>query len=82
MRERVEDLGRISEMSAQIIEQDLWSWSNDMRAKDAQAWFESLPKEKQGTIINTLAYNIEDVYTDLVDLWHLARHGDEEDADF
>jgi hypothetical protein len=80
-RHRIEDFGRISEISSQIMRSELFSWKGRVRCKDAEAWFDSLPKESQLEIINVMAYQIDEVFQDLVGLWELARYGDDEDGE-
>lgn len=67
IKKRIEDMGRIAEKAHALLEHKLF----DIQAKEDADAIGILP------IID----RIEDVRQELGDIWHIARWGDDEEAD-
>jgi hypothetical protein len=74
-RQRIEDLGRISEIVKNLTEHELFEWKY-CRDKDTAEWFLSLDDEKKFEIIHSLAYSITHLENKLYELYEIARYGD------
>jgi hypothetical protein len=77
MRERVEDLGRISVLLKNILDGELLDETNrPWRPKDSLEWFETMDKEKQQDFIHNTAYRIQELEQDLYEILSIAEGTD------
>lgn len=82
MRQRIEDLGRLSVLIRNIIYEDydftnqnsLWECLG--RPKYAEATFEALTEEQKGDFIHSLAYSLESLGWKLHELLSIAEGTD------
>jgi hypothetical protein len=77
-RERLEDLGRVSEKLSFLCDHEIFDWKEGARCKDVCEWFSKLPEEKKYDIIHSLAYNLDEISNLLHDCYQVARWGDED----
>jgi len=75
MRERVEDLGRISVMVDQVLCLDVWDLYRG-RNKDFEEFFESLDEEKQDELLRNLIYGIAAIKEKLEEISSIAEGTD------
>jgi len=62
MRQRIEDLGRLSILLRVLLDHDLFD--KDLlpnRSKDYSAWFSHMSEEKKDEMIHSWIYGIEDI---------------------
>jgi len=76
-KERIEDLGRLSEKLSSLCDHEAFDWKKGVRCKDAADWFHELKENEQYEIINGLSYNLEEMCNSLHECYTIARWGDE-----
>ena len=77
MRERVEDLGRISVMLKGILDSELLDETNrPWRPKDANEWFDELSDEKKDDFIHNTAYRLQELEHELYEILAIAEGTD------
>lgn len=75
MRERVEDLGRISVMVDQVLNLDVWDLYHG-RKKDFEEFFDSLDEERRSELLHNLIYGLDDVKEKLYEVSSIAEGTD------
>jgi hypothetical protein len=75
MRERVEDLGRITVMVDQLLSLDVWDLYHG-RKKDFEEFFRSLDEERQDDLLHKLIYGLDDVREKLCEISCIAEGTD------
>lgn len=75
MRERVEDLGRVSVMVDQVLSLDVWELYHG-RKKDFEEFFESLDEERRSDLLHKLIYGLDDVKEKLYEISSIAEGTD------
>lgn len=75
MRERVEDLGRISVMIDELLKRDIWDLYQG-RNKDFADIFRTLHEEKQDDMLHNLIYGISDLKEKLYEISSIAEGTD------
>lgn len=78
-RHRVEDLGRISVMLRNVLENDLFSSDPRYlpgRPKDCHEWFSNKTDEEKYDVLRTWCYGIETICSDLYDILSVAEGTD------
>lgn len=74
MRERVEDLGRLSVMLHNLLDHSLFDESNlPRRCKDCHEWWEAMSKEKRGDALHAMIYGISDVQDKIGEALYIAE---------
>jgi hypothetical protein len=71
MRERVEDLGRISVLIDVLLEAEVWDLYSG-RKKDFCDHFETLDEDKKSDLLHNLIYGLYYVKDKLYDIAHIA----------
>lgn len=77
MRERVEDLGKISVMLKNIIDSELLEEANrPWRPKDANEWFEQKTDEQKEDFIHDLSYRLQELEFTLYEILSISEGTD------
>ena len=77
-KERIEDLGRVAELTRQALNHDMWDIKDTFsRDKDFAELFQGLPEEKQYDKLHKLAYDMSSLRDILYDVQMIAD-GEEE----
>ena len=75
MRQRVEDLGRLSVMIDDILELPVWELFHG-RNKDFVEYFESLEQEKQWDLLHDFIYGLDRLKDELHECLSIAKGWD------
>lgn len=60
-KERVEDLGKLSILLEEMVEEEIFDLIGNMRCKDYADYFDTLSAEEQHNIAHQLAYNLDEL---------------------
>lgn len=79
MRQRLEDLGRLSVLIRNLLDHQLLTDRGDLRPsrpKDYDEWFASKTDDQKDDILRAWAYGIEDISNQLYDMLSIAEGTD------
>lgn len=76
-RLRVEDLGRIMERSKRLCDDGLFDGRHWLRPKDACEWFGELTDEKKDDVIHDIAYSLQSIHEELLEIYFIACGSDD-----
>ena len=77
VRSRIEDLGRIAEMTDAVLEHDLFDSRHTGRNKDFPEWFEAQTSDARHDILTGYVYGVEAVRDLVYEIRDVARGEDE-----
>lgn len=77
MRHRLEDLGRILELSRTLTDHELFDYFMQGRPKDFLDKFRNLSSDKQDDLLHKLPYQIQEVHDALTSIYCIAAGLDE-----
>lgn len=73
MRERVEDLGKLSILIKNILDHEIFNENNlPKRPKDTLNWFDSLTEDVKDQVLTNWSYGIKDLETKLYEILAIA----------
>lgn len=75
MRQRIEDLGRLTVMVKHLMDHDLFD-ERPQRNKDIVDWFMELSDELKSDWVHAIVYKIADVEEKIGELWEIATGQD------
>jgi hypothetical protein len=75
MRQRIEDLGRLSVMLKTLAQHDIFD-DRPCRNKDYLGWFSQQPEEKRDDIIRTWVYQLDELNEKLWEMVEIADGND------
>lgn len=72
MRNRLEDLGKISVMLSYLAQDEFFDRHSEVRSKDFAEWFFSQDSEEQENILRKYAYGRENIHHKIYDILSIA----------